>query len=249
MKIEVIAKDIRGIKPGTLAKLQYGYWVFAAEEKVPDTEIPMCIVSYHKDIVEFNPKLMDVKKIYEPEDVKAGSYWELDGEVIRISSIEQYGANYQGLSKYGWLDSAFFDRLCPATTSEIEAILIKEAERRGYKGKRIRILVGPFKGTISEPTMEGEYNYSSSTDSLEIELASCGSYTLYSKGIWAEIIENESRIIERLVERDKKLTDDFNKIFNPNSIPDALEMLNKLQSTVQSQVGKLKNYLKSLEAK
>ena len=73
--------------------------------------------------------------------------------------------------------------LKPATDSEVEAALINEAKKRGFKGNHIKLISGKIGESSSRLT--GTYLYN---DNRIMAYGDSGTYTLYKDGIWATLI-------------------------------------------------------------
>lgn len=84
----------------------------------------------------------------------------------------------------------FKDGEVEAFKEEVEGALIIEAERRGFK-QGVKVNRGMFPDIINDTVILQSNNnkYIINEDSLEI-----GFYTIYNKGIWAEIIEQPKEI-------------------------------------------------------
>ena len=88
---------------------------------------------------------------------------------------------------------AFDDtQLTKATKEEIETELIKEAKRRGFKeGVKIVLIKGRV-GEVSDTSIGDQLMYDYNNDEIIVHSHSC-SFTVYLKGKWAEIIEEEKK--------------------------------------------------------
>lgn len=150
---------------------------------------------YRMDEIKQLPEFFNVKEVYTPEDVKEGTYWKYRNGSMGIDIIGRVCAIKGQVSCFS-LDrylhgSALFSpesvhlaKVTPATTPEIESALIKEAERRGYKNNmHIKCLATGLKVQL----VGNPHCYETKEDSLYAKNYG----KIYSKGIWAEIIEPE----------------------------------------------------------
>jgi len=142
------------------------------------------VLTFSEDQIKSLPDWFEIKTIYEPEDVKEGTYWKSPNHIRRIKKNEDNKVYYRNITlDTDGMSRHFIENDILMTTPEISAALIKEAERRGYKvGTRIRSI-----GGANTYTLEGtDTKYDAEYDELFYRR-----WRIYSKGTWAQIIEEK----------------------------------------------------------
>lgn len=155
--------------------------------------------------------------------------------VVRYTHIEGgcvYG-NAFNLENTTWISGCVYElrweRLRrPATPSEAQEALTKEAVKIGYEGKTIKcIRSGSTSGTVAN----GRFVYYEDCDEL-VYVTGKRLYSLYYKGVWAEIVKDQPiTICGKVVNYDNDCG--LFSVYGQNYLPEDLSVLAKLMQKGQ----------------
>lgn len=161
------------------------------------TEVPNELLKdAHKEACQKWKNIIEdlAPELFKAKFKKGKWYIHSQGIAMFHSNGEQYGVGGFGIDGGGEWRNEFYiyeyshEYFRLATPSEVEAHLIKEAEKRGFK-KGVRI---SQTGINSEFThfkeIEGEFAYYENDNSLDTK---CGNGYVYRQGKWATIIPQE----------------------------------------------------------
>lgn len=132
--------------------------------------------------------------------LKVGQWYKYLGEDASDGDLAYYRKkhNNYGFKDGEWTESWYMDNSdewIEASDKEVEAMLIKEAKKKGFKeGVRIRGFRFPEQISVIRKMKGGESSalyptYDSGSDILNID--SGGYEIIYKQGQWAEIIEDD----------------------------------------------------------
>lgn len=171
-----------------------------------------------EDYLGTNPHLF--KAIPE---VKEGQYWKSNSEgfplpkneVLRISEVDETHASYKSInssSSGNTKISSFIKYAIPLSDDEVEQALIEERNSRGFlRGAKVKCLFTGNTCTIDRFTHSSNVNIKDDDMWVlsEVNIGVC----IYKEGKWAEIIEDEWKVKERIVGNDFYLTNGDREIY------------------------------------
>lgn len=160
------------------------------------TEVPNeLLVEAHKEACLKWKRIIEnlASELFKPK-YKAGDWIIWVGNETFLYKLEKVDGDV------GWSDNGKFRELSNhkyrlATRSETESHLIKEAEFRGFKHGATISFISARDGEKKIDTI-ASLNYDSENDCLDI---GHNGYAIYSRGIWATIVE-QPKVIELTLE-------------------------------------------------
>jgi hypothetical protein len=142
--------------------------------------------------------------IYIEKKFEIGQWVYWSGVNPTFGRIVSYSSSIKNDAYYFELDNTVNDNnlyrspnlasLRLASENEIKLHLIHLFEEKGYKGNKFKVLVDKYKNEISTyniPNNKLKFIYYYDSDEFKVSWDNSITYTIYLKGVWAEIVKDD----------------------------------------------------------